>query len=43
VEGSWAKALEALTLHPLVSDVAKARAILTEFQVKHAPHFPQLQ
>ena len=43
VEGSLAKALEALTLHPLVSDVAKARAILTEFQVKHAPHFPQLQ
>jgi 6-phospho-beta-glucosidase len=43
MEGSRSKALEALTLHPLVSDRTKAGAILSEFQVKHAPHFPGLE
>lgn len=43
VEGSLAKALEALTIHPLVSDLARARVMLAEFQLKHAPHFPPLR
>ncbi|MCJ7677712.1 MAG: hypothetical protein MUO35_08325, partial [Anaerolineales bacterium] len=43
VEGSLSKALEALTLHPLVGDLEKARAILSEFRTQQAAYFPPLR
>jgi 6-phospho-beta-glucosidase len=42
VEGSYAKALQALTLHPLLADLGKARMILDEYRQKHGSLFPQL-
>ncbi len=43
VEGSYAKAVEALTLHPLVRDPGKARAILEGYRQGHAATFPTLR
>ena len=43
VEGSRAKALLALTLHPLVSDAGVARLLLEDFCRQHAETFPRLQ
>ncbi len=43
VEGSRAKALLALTLHPLVADAGVARLVLDDFSRQHAATFPQLQ
>ncbi len=42
VEGSYAKALEALVVHPLVRDHGAARAILDEYREKHGALFPAL-
>lgn len=42
VEGSYAKALTALTLHPLVPGVEVAREILDEYVQKHGALFPPL-
>lgn len=43
MEGSKAKALLALTLHPLVSDAQLARWLLDDFCREHAATFPKLQ
>lgn len=43
VEGSYAKALRALTIHPLVRDYALARAILDDYRREHAATFPVLR
>jgi 6-phospho-beta-glucosidase len=43
VEGSRAKALLALTLHPLVADAGLARLVLDDFCRQHAATFPRLQ
>ncbi len=43
VEGSMGKALQALTLHPLVADAGKARLVLDDFRREHAATFPRLQ
>lgn len=42
VEGSYEKALLALTIHPLVSDVSLARAILEGYITGHGDFFPVL-
>ncbi len=42
VEKSYAKALMALTIHPLVLDRAAARAILDGYLGKHGAYFPRL-
>ncbi len=42
VEGSYAKAVAALAIHPLVRDVATAKAILDEYRVRHGASFPAL-
>jgi 6-phospho-beta-glucosidase len=41
--GSYAKAVQALALHPLVQDVAVARAILDGYRGGHGASFPGLQ
>jgi len=41
-EGSYAKALLALTTHPLLHDYPIAKLILDEYQHKHGNYFPQL-
>jgi 6-phospho-beta-glucosidase len=43
VEGSYARAVEALAIHPLVPDYATARAILDEYRQRHGPLFPKLE
>jgi len=43
VEGSMGKALQALTLHPLIADAGKARLVLDDFCRVHAAAFPRLQ
>jgi alpha-galactosidase/6-phospho-beta-glucosidase family protein len=43
MEGSRAKALLALTLHPLVADAGLAELMLNEFCRQHAATFPSLQ
>jgi len=43
VEGSRAKALLALTLHPLVADAGLARLVLDDLCHQHAGTFPTLQ
>lgn len=43
VEGSYAKALTALTLHPLVPGVEVAREILDEYMQQHGALFPPLR
>lgn len=42
LEGSYHKALLALTIHPLVMDYSKARGILDGYIEKHGPVFPKL-
>ena len=42
-EGSYAKAVQALALHPLVRDVAVAKAILDDYRAGHGAAFPALQ
>ena len=42
VEGSYSKALLALSLHPLVRDRATAKAILDEYREQHGALFPAL-
>ncbi len=42
-EGSYAKALHALTIHPLVRDHDLAKAILHDYQWEHAATFPVLR
>jgi 6-phospho-beta-glucosidase len=41
-EGSYAKAVQALALHPLVQDVAVAKAILDGYREGHGASFPAL-
>lgn len=43
IEGSYAKALHALTIHPLVGDAVKARTILDGYRLEHGALFPKLQ
>ena len=43
VERSYAKAVQALALHPLVRDVAVAKAILDDYRAGHGASFPALQ
>jgi 6-phospho-beta-glucosidase len=43
VEGSYAKAQTALTLHPIVADRSLATAILDEYLVQHGSYFPKLK
>jgi 6-phospho-beta-glucosidase len=43
VEGSYAHALKALALHPLVPDTAAAKGILDEYCEKHGALFPSLE
>lgn len=43
IEGSYAKALRALTVHPLVRDHDLARAILYDYQQAHGATFPELR
>lgn len=42
IEGSYAKALQALSIHPLVHDEVIARKILDRYIVEHAGFFPTL-
>ena len=42
-EGSHVKAIQALALHPLVQDVAVAKAILDGYREGHGASFPALQ
>jgi 6-phospho-beta-glucosidase len=42
VEGSYARAAAALTVHPLVRDHAKAKSILDEYCRQHGASFPVL-
>jgi 6-phospho-beta-glucosidase len=42
VEGSYARAAAALTVHPLVRDHAKAKSILDEYRRQHGASFPVL-
>ena len=42
-EGSYAKAVQALALHPLVQDVAVAKAILDGYRAGHGASFPALR
>jgi 6-phospho-beta-glucosidase len=42
-EGSYAKAVQALALHPLVQDVAVASAILAGYREGHGASFPVLR
>ncbi len=42
VEGSYARAAAALTVHPLVRDHAKATSILDEYRRQHGASFPVL-
>ncbi len=42
MEGSYAKALQALVVHPLVGDTALARRILEGYQERHGDLFPKL-
>jgi 6-phospho-beta-glucosidase len=42
-EGSYRKAVQALTLHPLVADYGKARAILAGYRERHGVWFPNLR
>ncbi|MGQ9489961.1 MAG: family 4 glycosyl hydrolase [Anaerolineae bacterium] len=42
-EGSYVRALHALTVHPLVRDYEIARAILDDYRCEHAGTFPALK
>ncbi len=41
-EGSYAKALQALTIHPLIRDGNVARRILNDYRLRHGVLFPNL-
>jgi len=41
-EGSYVKAVQALTVHPLVQDHRIAQAIVDDYRVQHAGQFPEL-
>jgi 6-phospho-beta-glucosidase len=41
-EGSYRKAVQALALHPLVADYAKAKTILDAYRTQHGAWFPNL-
>lgn len=43
LEGSYAKALQALSIHPLVRDEKIARNILQRYIAAHADYFPELK
>lgn len=43
VEHSYAKALLALTIHPLVMDQVIAKEILDEYRERHKNYFPELK
>jgi 6-phospho-beta-glucosidase len=43
LEGSYAKALLALTIHPLVMDRTQAKEILDEYRDRHKAYFPILK
>lgn len=43
MEGSYRKALHALTVHPLVPDAEVAETILQDFMQAHKGHFPRLK
>lgn len=43
MEGSYAKALQALILHPLIGDAVKARTILDGYRREHGKLFPNLR
>jgi 6-phospho-beta-glucosidase len=43
VEGSYALALKALSLHPLVPSFETARAILDDYVAQHGDSFPTLK
>jgi 6-phospho-beta-glucosidase len=43
LEGSYSKALQALTIHPLVHDETIAKKILDRYVIEHADYFPKLQ
>ena len=43
IEGSYTKAVQALALHPLVQDVAVAKAILDGYREGHGASFPALR
>ena len=43
VEGSYSKAIAALTVHPLVRDHARASVILDEYRQQHGSAFPVLR
>ena len=43
LEHSYAKALLALTTHPLVMDRVVAREILDEYRERHKAYFPELR
>ncbi len=42
-EGSYAKAVQALTIHPLVRDRGLAEAILADYRAEHGALFPELR
>ena len=42
-EGSYAIAVQALALHPLVRDMAAAKAIVNDYRAGHGASFPALQ
>ncbi len=43
IEGSYQKAVLALTVHPLISDFSLAKIILDEYIDQHQGYFPKLQ
>lgn len=43
VEGSYAKAVKALALHPLVPSYEIAKSILDDYIIGHGEHFPTLE
>lgn len=42
VEGSWIKAVQALTIHPLVADFSLARQLVDTYRQRHGDLFPGL-
>jgi alpha-galactosidase/6-phospho-beta-glucosidase family protein len=42
VERSYQKALQALTIHPLVEDASLAKKILNGYLKEHGSYFPKL-
>jgi alpha-galactosidase/6-phospho-beta-glucosidase family protein len=42
LEGSYKKAVAALTIHPLVSDYGLSKKIVDGYMKKHGEYFPKL-